>query len=192
MSAVGPFFVPRLLPLAALLAAALPAQEALASEPQASAAEVRAVFLLNFTKFVEWPPEVFVDTAAPVTLGVLGEDPVAELLEAAVAGETVGGRALTVRRFSSLDGLKPCHVLYIAPSSWRDLPAVLARLEGSRTLTVGEESERFTKKGGMIGFLLERDQVRFDINQKAAEAAGLKVSSRLLRLASGRRARAAP
>lgn len=192
MSAVGLFPVPRLLLLAALLAAALPAPEARAQEPRASAAEVRAVFLLNFTKFVAWPSEVFVGTAAPVVIGVLGPDPFGAVLDAAVAGETVGGRPLRVARFAGLEDLKPCHVLYISGAEGGDLPRFLERLKGSPVLTVGEESRRFTARGGMIGFLLEQDEVHFDINQKAAEAAGLKVSSRLLRLASGRRGRAAP
>lgn len=177
----------RALPLAAAFAAAFPPGAARAVERGPAPAAIKAVFLFNFAKFVAWPPEAFADTAAPVTLGVLGEDPIAELLEQVAAGETVGGRAVVVRRFSSLDDLKPCHVLYIPPSSQRDLPAVLAGLAGSRTLTVGEESERFTKKGGMIGFRLEGDQVRFDINRRAAEAADLKISSRLLRLARGGR-----
>lgn len=185
-------FLGRALVLAAAFAAAVTPREARAQARQASPAEVKAVFLFNFAKFVEWPPEVFADTATPVTLGVLGQDLVAELLEVVVAGETVGGRALSVRRFAGLDDLKPCHVLYLPPSSRRDLTAALDRLAGSRTLTVGEENLRFTKKGGMIGFILEGGQVRFDINQKAAEAAGLRVSSRLLRLARGGRSREGP
>lgn len=191
MSAVRPPAASLLL-LAALLAAAVPAPEARAQEPRASAVEVRAVFLLNFTKFVSWPPEVFVGTAAPVVIGVLGPDPFGAVLDGAVAGETVGGRPLVVRRFAGFEDLTACHLLYISGTEGSDLPRLLERLKGSPVLTVGEESRRFTARGGMIGFLLEQDEVHFDINRKAAEAAGLKVSSRLLRLASGRRAQAAP
>lgn len=182
----------RALLLAAVFAAAFPPGEARAQEPRPTAAEVRAVFLLNFTKFVEWPPEVFVGTAAPVVIGVLGPDPFGAVLDGAVAGETVGGRPLAVKRFAGLEDLGPCQVLYISGAAAGGLPRLLERLNGSPVLTVGEEGRRFTARGGMIGFLLEQDEVHFNINQKAAEAAGLKVSSRLLRLSSGRRARAAP
>ena len=178
----------RTLPLAAALASVLWAREARSQDQRFGETEVKAVFLLNFARFVEWPPEVFSDAAAPVMIGVLGNDPFGDILDKAVEGETLGGRSFSVNRFRSLKEIKPCHVLYVSSSGKKDLSRILERLKNAKVLTVGE-TERFTKMGGMIGFLLEENKVRFEINQNVAEQAGLKISSRLLRLAKGSRTR---
>jgi hypothetical protein len=144
--------------------------------------EVKAVFLLNFAKFVEWPPEAFSGAAAPVVIGVLGEDPFGPTLDRVLEGESLNGRAFRVERYASLDELRPCHVLYVSPPAADDLPAVVKRLKGARTLTVGE-TERFARGGGVIGFVVKEGRVRFVIDRRAAENAGLKISSRLLSIA---------
>lgn len=148
----------------------------------ASEYEVKAEFLHRFSQFVVWPPEAFASSDAPLTIGVLGQDPFGPRLEAAVADARVAGRSFAVRRFKNADELTPCHILFIAGSEEPRLAAVLERVKGTPTLTIGE-TRRFAKEGGAIGFVLAAGRVRFEINPASAEKAGLKVSSHLLKLA---------
>lgn len=138
--------------------------------------EVKAAFLLNFTRFIEWPPA---DAPAgdPFHICILGDDRFI-MLDTIVAGERVGSRPIEVRRLRRWQ--PPCQILFISDSV-RDVFPILRRL-GPGVLTVGE-SPRFLSEGGMINFVVENRKVRFDINQKAARDASLKMSSRLLNVA---------
>jgi hypothetical protein len=131
--------------------------------------DVKAAFLFNFTKFVEWPPPAFADERSPLKLCVLGENPFGKTLRA-LTGEEVGGRRLLLTRPENLNNLESCHVLYVSRSERERLSQILAGVRNAPVLTVGDTP----------GFI---DQVRFDINQEAAERAGIKISSRLLALA---------
>jgi len=143
--------------------------------------QVKAVFLLNFTKFVEWPAGAFAGADSPIEICVLGEDKFGASLDQAVAGEAVNGRRVTVRRIMEAPAARGCQVLFLgAPEKER--ARILAGLE-TGILTVGE-GESFTHEGGMIAFFIEKRHVRFAINQTAAEKAGLKLSARLLNVAS--------
>jgi len=169
--------------LAATLCLVLAAGPAPAQKPPNGSLEyaVKAAFLYNFAKFVEWPDS----PAAPpstLTLCVLGTDPFGEALETAVLDKTVRSRTLSVRRLQGLEDLGPCPILFIASSEVGRLPQILERLRGAPVLTVGE-SDGFARAGGMIGFFLEENRVRFEVNLGAAEAAGLRISSRLLGVA---------
>jgi hypothetical protein len=144
--------------------------------------EVKAAFLYNFAKFVEWPAEAFDDADAPLTIGVLGEDPFGDTLEQTVKGKTANGRKLAIRRFHKVRDLQPCHILFISSSEKRHLSEILDRLKGSSVLTVGEV-EGFAKRGGVINFFVEDNRIRFEVNVDAAKRAKLKMSSKLLRLA---------
>lgn len=165
--------------LAALAAIAAPAAPA---PPAASEYEVKAEFLHRFAQFVAWPPDAFAGEDAPLTIGVLGQDPFGPFLDTAVAEARVGGRRFAVQRFQTLAELQPCHILFVAASEEPRLAAVFERLRGSPTLTVGE-TRRFARRHGAIGFVLEEGRLRFEINASAAERAGLKLSSQLLKLA---------
>lgn len=167
-----------------LLAAAvlLSAQAVGAQGSRFKEAEVKAVFLLNFAKFVEWPPEAFAGPQAPIVIGVLGADPFGEILDRTIAAESVNGRPVAVKRFESIADLEPCHVLYISSSEKARLPEILAQLETAKVLTVGD-MKRFARRGGAINFVSEQNKIRFEINKKAADRAGLKISSQLLKLA---------
>jgi hypothetical protein len=143
--------------------------------------QVKAAFLFNFAKFVEWPPDAFPDPATPVAICVLGEDPFGQGLDAVVEGETLNGRRLVVRRLRDLLQTRDCHVLFVSRSE-KELPALMAGLRSGGVLTVGEGDD-FLEQGGMIRFVLEQNRVRFDINLDAAERGRLKLSSKLLRLA---------
>jgi len=144
--------------------------------------QIKAAFLHNFVKFVEWPEGVLPDTLDTITIGVIGEGPMYDGLESVVEGKTVKGRALSIQRFRRPEDLTFCHVLFVGRSEKERLKAILKRVENSRTLTVGE-IEKFADQGGAINFIIVENRVRFEINLEAAKDAHLAISSRLLRLA---------
>lgn len=142
--------------------------------------QLKAVFLFNFAQFVEWPPQAFPEPDTPLVIGVLGNDPFGSYLDETVRGETVDRHPLAVRRFRRVDEITACHILFITRPADSHLPDVLAALKGRTILTVGD-AERFAGQGGMIRFVTDRNRIRLRINVDAAEAAGLKISSKLLR-----------
>jgi hypothetical protein len=143
---------------------------------------VKAAFLLNFTKFVEWPEAAFRSADAPITICIVGEDPFGDVLDRTLAGETVNGHAIRAERPASEGDLRVCHILFVGRSERERFPQIVSRLEGSSTLTVSE-LPAFSEEGGMIEFVVEEGKARFYINAATTEAAGLKLSSRLLRVA---------
>lgn len=167
--------------LALLIGTMSGALETPAQAQSADEQHVKAAFLYNFVKFIEWPQAAFTDVNAPIIIGVIGDDRLVATIEQTVSGKTAGGRHFVVRRFISYKALSYCHILFI--SNWgkdnlrRILPAIVAGV-----LTVGE-TEHFAEAGGMINFKIADSKVRFEINQKAAERAGLRISAKLLNLA---------
>jgi hypothetical protein len=144
--------------------------------------QVKAAFLFNFARFVEWPPPATEPPAdAPVLICVLGDDPFDKDLEKAVNGKQVRGRNVEIKRATQLSELAACPLIFIGASEERRLEWILGELKGKSVLTVGE-FDGFAKRGGMIGFKIESRRVRFDINAQAAEAVGLKLSSQLLKV----------
>ena len=154
----------------------------LAAGAQAPEYDVKAAFLFNFVKFVEWPEGAFAGERAPVTICVYGEDPFGPALEAVVQDEKVGERSLLVQRPDSLDGLGGCHLLFVSRSERERMREVLAQVRGEPVLTVGD-ADGFLRAGGVVNFVLEGGKVRFLIGQAAAERSGLRISSKLMRLA---------
>jgi hypothetical protein len=139
---------------------------------------VKAAYLFNFTKFVEWPPGAIPD-GAPFTICVAGMNPFASALEDTIRGETVGGRSLQ-SRVAEGEQDKPCQVLFVPHDV--DAAPILKRTQMHPVLTVGESAD-FLRQGGIINFVREGGKVRFEISQEAASRAQLRISSRLLRLA---------
>ena len=171
-----------------LLAAAVCTQVSAASAAPAapsvtpeSERDVKAAFLYNFAKFVEWPPETFADAGSPLVLCVLDDEPFGASLRATVKGETLDSRRLVVRLLRDPRATQGCHVLFIGAAEKR-LPEILAALRGTGVLTVGGAGD-FLERGGMIRLFLEQNRMRFDVNLDAAEQSRLKLSSKLLRLA---------
>jgi hypothetical protein len=144
--------------------------------------QVKAAFLYNFAKFVEWPPDAFEGAGDPVTFCVVGADPFGEVLDTVVEGESLAGRRLTVHRTRDLGELRDCHVVFVPRSERGRQERILDFLRNRSVLTVGE-ADGFLTGGGMIRFVLEQNKVRFDISLEATESSGLKMSSKLLRLA---------
>jgi hypothetical protein len=142
--------------------------------------QVKAVFLFNFTQFVEWPAAAFSDDKAPFVICVVGRDPFGANLDDAVRGERVGARELVVQRYDSPEKLGNCQILFVSdPATER--PAELASaLEGRSVLTVGDAQGR-AGRDVVIGFVSDRNRIRLRINLKAAQDAGLIISSKLLR-----------
>jgi len=165
--------------VAVLAALALPTAAPAAEGP--GEYDVKAAFLYNFTRFIEWPPEAFRDARAPLTLCVVGKDPFGEVLDDVVQGESVGGRELEVARPDPDDDLARCQILFVSRSEHARLGALLGRLKDKSVFTVGEE-EGFLEAGGILRFVQSGRNVRFEINQAAAERAPLKISSKLMRL----------
>jgi hypothetical protein len=147
-----------------------------------SESQIKAGFLFNFTKFVEWPSEAFGDTGVPIVLGVVGNSPVTELLIEAAAGKTVNGRAVIVQRFKEGQDPRTCHILFVTSSQERHAPQILERLKGSPILTVSETSG-FAQSGGMINFIVEENKVRLEINLDATARARLKISAKVIAVA---------
>jgi hypothetical protein len=142
--------------------------------------QVKAVFLFNFAQFVEWPAAAFEGPEAPLVIGVLGEDPFGPALDDTVRGEVINERPLAVRRFQRAEDLDQCHILFVSRSESKRLESIVAALRGRAILTVGE-TEGFALRGVMIRFVTEKNRLRLRINLDAAKAAGLVVSSKLLR-----------
>jgi hypothetical protein len=139
--------------------------------------KVKAAFLFNFTKFVTWPAG-----SGQLVIGIAGDDAFADVVTETIRGRSVNGRELQTRRLT--DGADPagCQVVFVATARPHDALEWLQRLRGP-VLTVGE-TVQFLRDGGMVRLYVENNTVRFQINQKNAEAAGLKISSQLLALAA--------
>ncbi len=142
--------------------------------------QVKAVFLFNFTHFVEWPADAFAGPQAPFVIGVLGQDPFGSALDEAVRGETVNGRPLLIQRYASIADLKPCQILFIDRSIDGEMEKALASLGHQRTLTVSD-LDAATPRAVIIRFLKENQKIRLQINVDSARNAGLTISSKLLR-----------
>lgn len=144
--------------------------------------DVKAAFLLNFARFVEWPPKAFPTPTAPLLIGIVGDNPFGDVLERTLEHQTVQGRPIVFRHIPDGEELSRCHVLFVSRSLENQYDKILERLQGLPVVTVGE-TENFVREGGVIGFAVVDDIVRFDINTRAAGTAGLKFSSKLLAVA---------
>ncbi len=166
--------------LAALLFALLLAVPGAAPAQTAPEYDVKAAFLYNFTKFVDWPPGAFPDPNS-LRICVLGDDPFGGSLQA-VAGEQVANHKLTVTRMDTISRPGGCQILFISRSEESRLPQILAAIKSSPVLTVGD-TKGLVDKGVIINFTLDGSKVRFEINTESADRAGLRISSKLLQLA---------
>ena len=144
--------------------------------------EVKAAFLLNFARLVEWPAASFASPHAPLVLAVLADDDVGDSIERGVRGKAVGSHPVQVVRISSSEDVAGSHIVFVSSSDPDRNRRVIKAALGKSVLTVGDASD-FVQDGGIINFFIKDQRVRFAINRQAAENAGLRISSRLLRLA---------
>lgn len=143
--------------------------------------QVKAAFLYQFFKFVEWPANAFDATHNTVYIGVLDGGPMARALQS-IEGKEAKGRRVVVKRFKGLENLEFCHILFIGSGMEDRLAEILDQLKGTSTLTVSD-IDGFARRGGMINLITVEDKIQFEINVNAAERAKLQISSHLLRLA---------
>lgn len=152
-----------------------------AGSSQPSEYQIKAAFLYNFANFVEWPESAFSAENSPIVLGVLGKDPFGRILKAA-EGKKIQGRKLTIKRFDAFADLEFCHILFICSSEKEEIKKIIAKIDRSGVLTVGD-TDGFTENGGIINFFKADNKVRFEINMDSAKAGNLVISSKLLSLA---------
>jgi YfiR/HmsC-like len=162
--------------LLVLLAAVAPVSAAGPSEYQ-----VKAVFLFNFAQFVAWPAQAFGAADAPFSICILGEDPFGADLDATVRGENVQGHPFVVRRYRNPGDIEStCHIVFIGASQLTQLENIVKSL-GDRAILTVSDIDQSAERGTMIQFASEHNRLRLRINVAAAKAAGLTISSKLLR-----------
>lgn len=155
------------------------------SASQASAQsedQVKAAFLFNFVRYVEWPDEVFEDEGAHVKVCMLGAEAFGSVVTQTVSGKSVGDREVKVESIRSLDSARDCHLLYVGSTEQEKLVDMISALESAPVFTVSD-AEGFAEGGAMANFFRADNKIRFEMNPGAAKKAKLKISSRLLRLA---------
>lgn len=165
-----------------LLAVVAPGRLAAQQGPQPEY-RVKAAYLLNFTRYVEWPAAAFPTPETPVRVCVLGEDPFESTLDETFDGRLTRGRRFELRRMDAPAQARDCHVVFVSEAEWSRHPEVLAALRRAGVLTVGEGS-RFAEAGGVLSFVRDGPTVRFAVNRGAARDAELQISSRMLALAA--------
>jgi len=145
--------------------------------------EVKATYLYNFGKFVEWPAKDTHAEADSFPICVLGQDPFGPALNSILADATIGGKSVVAKRILTPQDAANCRVLFISSSEEPRVKQILAALRGASVLTVSDLPQ-FTQSGGMVQFFLEGNRVRFDVNLTTAEQVGLTLSSELLKVAN--------
>ena len=164
----------------ALLAAACFAVAASCPAFAQSADGIKAAFVYNFAKFAEWPAGAFAGDSAPLTVGFIGADALADGFEKNVTGKNANGRDFAVKKLSGVAGVGSCQIVFVGDAS--QAAAVIAAAKGKPVLTVGD-SDGFTTAGGMITFVDNGGKVGFDLDLNVVNAAGLKLDSKLQHIA---------
>jgi hypothetical protein len=153
------------------------------AQAKANAGQVQAAYLYNFGKFVKWPAGAPSNQSGSFTICVLDEDPFGVTLQSTLAGETIDGKPVLVKRLAKAQDAAICHILFINETEERDLSGILAALDEAAVLTVSDMPD-FSKRGGMIQFVLQGDRIRFEINLEGAEKSHLILASELLKVAA--------
>ncbi len=142
---------------------------------------IKAAYLYKFALFTEWPESAFADSTAPLRVCVLGKDPFGPTL-ATIVGRKVGDRQVVTSYYANVEGVERCHVLFISGSKKERLGEIFEHLQPRPVLVVAD-TPNFMQAGGIINFTMVEKQIGFEINATVAERAGLKLSSKLLRMA---------
>lgn len=171
----------RLILVAAICVAMSSRANAHAESPASREYVIKAAFLYNFAKFVDWPAEAFPNDRTPLTLCILGKDPFGVALES-IKGKTVRGRRQVVQHLARIEDLEQCHILFISASEEKHLSQILSTIKGRHILTVSD-MKRFARRGGIINLVTVKSKIRFEINMDTTDLVGLKISSKLLKLA---------
>lgn len=171
-----------LVALTALFGLLLVPSRIVAAEAAPTEYQVKAAYLFNFVKYVEWPASAFHESASPFVIGVLGHDLFGADLDKTIAGRSINNRPIVVRRLAGDAEAKQCHILFISTSEKARFEKILGTLQGLPILTVAD-TDPFLDLGGVIDFVTRDNKVRFRANLNSARANQLKISSRLLSVA---------
>lgn len=144
---------------------------------------VKAGFLFNFAKYVEWPADSFEKPDSPISIGIVGADPFGEDLDKTLRNKTVKERGFIIRRYAEASDIKPCHILFIPRTENGRLAEILKKTDSWAALTVGED-EGFIKGGGIVNILIEKEKPRLEVNPEAAEKAHLTINAKFLKVAT--------
>ncbi len=169
-----------LISIAILVSAATPLS-ARAEEPLLHEYRIKADFLYNFAKFIQWPESAFIDPERPVFICILGKDSLMNALQNLTV-KTVRRRRIVISHSKNLRSVKECHILFVTKSEKSRAKHIISKFKGSPVLTVSDMDD-FVKAGGMIGMVRVEDKIRFHINLVAVQDSGLMISSQLLKLA---------
>ncbi|HYJ41938.1 MAG TPA: YfiR family protein [Steroidobacteraceae bacterium] len=150
------------------------------SAPPVAEYQVKAAYLFNFGQFVEWPLQAYDSPGAPFVIGVVGDDPFGKILDDVIAGESLGGHPLVVRRFKNPEDISACNILFIGRSETARLEETLKVLQGRSVLTVTDIAGA-EHRGAVIALVNENNRIRMRINVATAKANNLVISSKLLR-----------
>lgn len=172
----------RLLPLLLLCASILGSLIPVLQGAEYSEYDVKAAFLFNFAKYIEWPQESFSDLESNLRIGILGTNPFKGKLEKTVEGKTINGHPVEVVELSQIPEDEPLHMVFVARSEEDRLNRWLAPLKGKPVVAVSDISN-FAARGGMIEFFMEADRVRFEVNLETVAECGVHIDSKLLNLA---------
>jgi hypothetical protein len=161
----------------------LSAMPSLHGQQRPSEYQVKAAYLYNFGRFVEWPPKVTSAKSDPFTVCVLGQDPFGPALDAALNGANIAGKNVAAKRISNPEESVHCQILFLSEPEGGKLKRIIEALDKEPVLTVSDVPQ-FSQRGGMIQFVREGNNVRFEVNLTAAQHAGLALSSELLKVAT--------
>ncbi|MGH9575293.1 MAG: YfiR family protein [Candidatus Acidiferrales bacterium] len=161
---------------------ALSCLTAFGKPPSAGPYQIEAVYLYDFSKFVAWPKGAARAQNEPFSICVLGADPFGAVLDATLSGENIQGNSLVAKRISKPEEAAGCKIVFVSSSEDDRLKDILATFDGANILTVSD-IHNFSRRGGMIQFVLEGGKVRFEVNVTNAANAGLTLSADLLQVA---------
>ncbi len=143
--------------------------------------QVKAAFLYNFTRFISWPSSAFNSPTAPFVIGIIGNDPFGSYLEDIIDQEKVGDHPLIVQRYHDIKDINNCQILYISMGDDNKIKEVIAGVAHKNVLTVSDAA-KVVNRGGIINFFKDDNKLRVQINAAAAKAAGVEISSKLLKI----------
>ena len=149
---------------------------------QSSEYLIKAGYIYNFAKLVEWPASAFAQPDSPIVIGILGTDPFGPIIDKVLEGKKVNGHSFVIKRLKPTADVKECHILFIGSSLGVHVADTIRLTRGTPVLTISE-IPGFADRGGIINLTLEQNKVRFEVNVDAAKEADLNISSRLLVLA---------
>ncbi len=150
------------------------------AKPKSKEYHIKAAFLLNFVKFIQWPPRAFSDTPSSLTICILGKDPFDEALDT-IEDKIVKNKRLIIKRFSRIEDIKECQILFISAPEEKIMSKILSETKDKPILTVSE-TNNFCQSGGIVNFIAINNKIRFEVNLDAAKRSGLIISSKLLKL----------